>query len=151
VLTNQGLHNAISTEFTRFKREHTNRQRRIDVTERLTEQYFAEHGAMPSASVLERMATLILQDELADATPWKSQNNEYHIQSEREELDYYKGLVAKQVPDTIATTGVDMRTPTRRKRTPAENAHIDREMGGKRKNIYAHRTKTDIMAEMYVL
>lgn len=138
--TIQDAHNDITEQFTQFKRTQTDRASRMDFSNRLTEQYFAINDKIPPVTVLDRLATLILQDELADATPWKSQNNEYHIQSEREELDYYKGLVAKQVPDTIAASGVDMRTPTRRRRTPAENAHIDREMGGKRKNVYRQRT-----------
>lgn len=136
MLTNQQLHDRTSTEFQRYKLTKTSRDHRIEFTKQQTEEYFSDRGEMPSPSVLERMATLILQDELADATPWKSQRNEYHIQSEREELDYYKGLVAKQVPDTMTATGADARTPHRRKRTPAENAHIDRVMGGKRRNDY---------------
>lgn len=132
-ITNEYVHNAINDQFTQYKRNKTSRADRMAFVTGITEQYFAEHDRMPPHTLLDRMATLILQDELTDDTPWKSQNNEYHIQSEREELDYYKGLTARGVPETIAANGVDMRTPTRRKRSPSENAHIDREMGRKRR------------------
>jgi|SRR5690554_2386288 len=132
-ITNEYVHNAINDQFTQYKRNKTSRADRMAFVTAVTEQYFAEHGRMPPHTLLDRMATLLLQDELTDDTPWKSQNNEYHIQSEREELDYYKGLTARGVPETIAANGVDMRTPTRRKRSPSENARIDREMGRKRR------------------
>lgn len=142
--TNQNAHDDITEQFTQFKRIGTDRASRMTFSISLTERYLATNDKIPPVGVLDRLATLILQDELTDATPWKSQNNEYHIQSPREELDYYKGLVARQVPETLAADGIDMRTPTRRQRTPAENAHIDREMGGKRRNDYKSKTSTSV-------
>lgn len=135
-MNNQDAHDAITSEFTRYKAEKTSRADRMAFSERLSEQYFAEHGKWPNGSVLDRLSTLILQDEIADATPWKSQRNEYHIQSPREELDYYKGLTARSIPETIAADGTDKRIPTRRKRLPSENASIDRQAGRKRRNDY---------------
>lgn len=142
VLTNENAQNAITEQFDEYKREKTSRVSRMQFADKLIEDYFALHLKLPPTGVLDRLATLILQDEIADATPWKSRNNEYHIQSPREELDYYKGLVAKNVPESVATDGADYRLPTRRQRTPSENAHIDREMGGKRRNDYKSSSST---------
>lgn len=135
-MNNQDAHEAITTEFTRYKTEKTSRAERMAFSEQLSEQYFVKNGNWPAVSVLDRLSTLILQDELTDATPWKSQRNEYHIQSPREELDYYKGLTARSIPETMATDGTDKRIPTRRKRLPSEYAAIDRQAGRKRRNDY---------------
>lgn len=144
ILTNQNAQDAITKQFDAYKREKTSRDSRMQFANNLVEDYFALHLRVPPTGVLDRLATLILQDELADATPWKSRNNEYHIQSPREELDYHKGLVAKNVPESIATDGNDYRLPTRRQRTPSENAHMDREMGGKRRNDYKSSSSTSV-------
>lgn len=128
------MHAEISEAFSDFKAIRTSRRHRMDFAEELAERYFAEYGKMPDGSVLDRLATLILQDELADKTPWKTRNTEYPIESPRQELDYYNGLTSKQIPDSIGVDGVDYKLPTRRVKTPRENAHIDRELGRKRKN-----------------
>lgn len=135
-ITNQHLHELITDQFTLYKAEGTTREQRVSFVNDVTENYFAQWGKNPPGSALDRMATLILQDELTDNTPWKSQRNEYHIQSPREELDYYKGLTARSIPETMAADGTDKRIPTRRKRLPSENAAIDRQAGRKRRNDY---------------
>lgn len=144
VLSNENAHNAITEQFDEYKSVKTSRESRMVFADDLVEDYLGLHLKIPPVGVLDRLATLILQDEIADATPWKSRNNEYHIQSPREELDYHKGLVAKDVPESLATDGLDYRLPTRRQRTPSENAHIDREMGGKRRNDYKSSPSTSI-------
>ena len=113
MLTIQNLHNAVSMEFTRFKREQTNRQDRIEVTEKLTEQYFSEHGEMPSASVLDRMATLILQDELADKHADKMTRNEYPLLSDRQRETRGRGERSLYAASDVATDGQDYRIKSR--------------------------------------
>jgi len=108
--------------------------------ETLCEAHFEQFGKMPDSNVLDRLASLILFDDLTDDTPWKTQNTEYPIESERQELDYHKGLTARAVPESISTDGKDYRMPTRRIRTPSENAHMDREYEG-RKPVDAKRSK----------
>jgi len=134
--TNQDAHNDITEQFTQFKRIGTDRRSRIDFSIRLTERYLAVNDKIPPVTVLDRLATLILQDEITDPTPYKSRNTEYPITSPRQEADYCKKLTSKGVPESLGTDGVDYRVPTRRQRTPSENAHIDREMGAKRRSRY---------------
>ena len=134
--TNQDAHNDITEQFTQFKRIQTGRSMRMMFSNRLTEHYLAVNGKIPPAPVLDRLATLLLQDEITDPTPYKSRNTEYPITSPRQEADYCKKLTSKGVPESLGMDGVDYRLPGRRQRTPAENAHIDREMGAKRRNNY---------------
>ena len=136
IYTNQQAHNDITEQFTQFKRIGTDRRSRIDFSISLTERYLAVNDKIPPVGVLDRLATLILQDEIADPTPYKSKNTEYPIHSPRQEADYCKKLTSKGVPESLGQDGIDYRLPTRRQRTPSENAHIDREMGAKKRNVY---------------
>ena len=128
------LHRHIDVLFTQAKALNTSREQRLEASDRLIEDYFAHTEKIPDSGALERLATLLLRDELTDATPWKTRNTEYPIESDRQQLDYYNGLTTKQVPESYGVDGVDYRTPTRRIKTPRENAHIDRELGRKRRN-----------------
>lgn len=135
-VTRLGMSMGINLEFIKYKELKTSREHRIKVSDELVEGYFKYNEVIPSSDLLDRLATLILQDEIADPTPYKSRNNEYPIQSPRQEADYCKKLTAKGVPESLGTDFVDYRLPTRRQRTPSENAHIDREMGAKKRNSY---------------
>lgn len=81
-MNTQQLHTAINEAFTDFKSIQTSRRHRMDFAESLTEDYFAEHGKMPDGTILDRLATLILQDELADKHPDKMTREEYPLLSE---------------------------------------------------------------------
>lgn len=109
----------------------TDVQGRILAVERMTDAYVACRGSRPAVAQLDRLASLILRDELTDDTPYKTRNTEYPIESERQELDYYKGLTTRTVPETVGVDGTDYRIPTRRKRTKAENAYMDRKYKAK--------------------
>lgn len=84
VLTNQDAHNEITTQFKRYKREKTSRQVRMTFAEELADDYLTLHGKIPPTGVLDRLATLILQDELADMHPDKMTRNEYPLLSDRQ-------------------------------------------------------------------
>lgn len=94
MLTTKKMHDLISEEFTLFKRDKTTREHRVQFAEALTEQYFADHEFIPEGTVLDRLGTLILQDELADAHPDKMTREEYPLlsedQSERRNEKEYK-------------------------------------------------------------
>ncbi|RDV27764.1 hypothetical protein [Lysinibacillus capsici] len=113
MLTNQDMHNEISSAFTRFKKSKTNRQNRIEYVAKLTERYFLQHEKMPATHVLDRMATLILQDELADIDRMKMRNTEYPLLSETQELYRKKDERSLKAAQDVATDGVDYRIRTR--------------------------------------
>lgn len=113
MLTNQDLHNQITSEFKRFKNSKTSRQHRINFTEQLTEKYFSQHGKMPATSVLDRMASLILQDELADRHPDKMSRNEYPLLSEDQQRVRYGDERSLKAAQDVAVDGVDYRVRTR--------------------------------------
>lgn len=114
---------------------------RCTSVEILCEAHYEQLGRIPDSSVLDRLASLILFDDLTDDTPWKTQNTEYPIESERQELDYHKGLTTRAVPDSLSTDGKDYRMPTRRVRSPSENAHMDREYEGRKADATKGRKK----------
>ena len=105
--TNQDAHNDITEQFTQFKRIQTDRASRIDFSNRLTEQYFAINGKIPPVAVLDRLATLILQDELADKHPDKMTRNEYPLISDTQlDLRHKQEVVTDFITDDDDNTGV---------------------------------------------
>lgn len=100
--------------------------------DRLCEAHYAQVGQMPDSNVLERLASLILFDELTDDTPYKTRNTEYPIESEHKEKRHNDGITSASFADTVGIDGRDYRTPHRRKRTPSENAYVDRNAGRSR-------------------
>lgn len=87
---------------------------RISKVEEVTEAYYEKLERHATSNELERLASLILYEELTDDTPYKTKNTEYPIESERQKLDYYNGLTMRKVPDTIGMDGNDHRLPTRK-------------------------------------
>lgn len=84
--TNQDAHDDITEQFTQFKRNQTDRRSRIDFSIGLTERYLAVNDKIPPVGVLDRLATLILQDELADKHPDKMTREEFPLLSHRQWL-----------------------------------------------------------------
>lgn len=87
---------------------------RVNKVEEVTEAYYDKLERHAASNELERLASLILYEELTDNTPYKTKNTEYPIESERQKLDYYNGLTMRKVPDTIGMDGNDHRLPTRK-------------------------------------
>lgn len=112
-LSRQSAHDLINTEFTRFKREQTTREYRMGFAAHLTEQYYAEHGNMPDGAILDRLGTLILQDELADTHPDKMTREEYPLLSESQRDERVKDERSLNAAQDIATDGVDYRVKNR--------------------------------------
>lgn len=88
------LHRHIDELYTQAKTLDTDRQTRLTESDALIEAYFAHCGYVPDSAPLERLATLILRDELTDTDRMKSRTNEYPIlsddQLERREDGEYK-------------------------------------------------------------
>ena len=106
------LHAQIDAAFDEFKGFRTSRQHRMNFAEQLTEQYFEKHGEMPPCSVLDRLATLILQDELADKDYLKMQKNEYPLLSDSQEKYRNRRKRSMKAADEIAADGKNYRIRT---------------------------------------
>lgn len=112
-LTRQSTHEAISTEFTSFKRTQTTRAYRMQFAEAITERYYADHGNMPDTTILDRLATLILQDELADKHPDKMTRNEYPLLSADQAKVRYEDERSLSAAQDVAVDGADYRVKSR--------------------------------------
>lgn len=113
MITTKKMHDLISEEFTKFKRDKTTREHRMQFAEQLTEQYFADHEFMPDGTVLDRLGTLILQDELADTDIHKTAHNERPLLSDRQAQRRYERENSMKAAQDVATDGKDYRVKTR--------------------------------------
>ena len=111
--TNQDAHNDITEQFTQFKRTQTDRASRIDFSNRLIERYFTINDKIPPTTVLDRLATLILQDELADMHADKMTRNEYPLLSDRQRETRGRNERSLKAAQDVATDGIDYRIKTR--------------------------------------
>ena len=112
-ITTQQMHAEINEAFTDFKAIRTSRRHRMDFAESLTEQYFEQHDKMPEGTILDRLSTLILQDELADTHPDKMTRNEYPLLSDSQRDEREKDEVSFKWSQDVATDGRDYKLPTR--------------------------------------
>lgn len=112
-LTRQSAHDLITAEFTAFKRNKTSREHRMAVAGAITERYYAEHGSMPEGTMLDRLATLILQDELADTHPDKMTREEYPLLSADQAKLRYEDERSLNAAQDVATDGADYRIKSR--------------------------------------
>lgn len=111
--TIQDAHNDITSQFTLFKRTQTDRASRINFSNRLTERYFDINGKIPPVAVLDRLATLILQDELADKHADKMTRNEYPLLSDRQRDTRGRDERSLYAASDVATDGQDYRIKSR--------------------------------------
>lgn len=111
--TNQDAHNDITEQFTQFKRAQSDRASRIDFSNRLTERYLAVNDKIPPVAVLDRLATLILQDELADKHADKMTRNEYPLLSYRQRETRGRDERSLYAANDVATDGQDYRIKSR--------------------------------------
>ncbi len=111
----------ISLLFYLAKRSTTTPEQRIERAEVITESYFKHTGYRPDSKQLDRLASLILRDELADKDRMKVRNKEYPIlsddQFERREL----GEVSFKLADEVGSDGRDYRPQTRLNRRILKN------------------------------
>lgn len=83
---------------------------RVDV---LCEAHYAQVGRMPDGNVLERLASLILFDELTDTHPDKMTREEYPIMSDSQREERLADEVSAVWSEEIATDGRDYTIPSR--------------------------------------
>lgn len=105
----------------------SNRDVRAKEIKLLTDAYVGTVGERPETKQLERLADLLLYEELHDTHPDKVSLAEYPIMSEHQLSRRHSGEVPMKVAEEY---GVDRRCykpPVRRKRTRKETWQIDRE------------------------
>ena len=79
----------------------------------LTDTYVEETGKRPEVVALDRMATLLLNDEITDRDRMKMRNNESPILTESQREKREKGEAAFAWAQEIGADGVDYRPQTR--------------------------------------
>lgn len=103
----------VSLLFYLAKRSKTTPEQRIDRVKVMTDSYVEHTGLRPDHPQLDRLATLILRDELTDKDRMKSRNNEYPIlsddQLERRQSEEVSLVLAMEV----GSDGRDYRPQTR--------------------------------------
>lgn len=96
------------------KKSETTAQERIDKVEQLTEAYFNCRGTAPASAQLDRLASLILRDELTDDTRLnKMSAEEYPLLSDRQRERRHLSEVGLNWSESIAQDGKDWRSKTR--------------------------------------
>jgi hypothetical protein len=139
------LHDDITELQAETKRGELPREVRLGRIEQLTEDYYAKTGEMPDGIALERLADLILYEELTDSDRMKVRNNEYPILSEYQ-FDRRDNVVST-VGDDIENSPSDGRKhlkPTRRTRSDYENKFVNKKAkirNKERKQSYTEFTK----------
>jgi hypothetical protein len=147
------LHEDITKLQTATKRGELPREVRIGKINSLIEEYFGKTGEMPDTVALERLADLVLYEELTDDDRMKVRNNEYPFLSEtqlarRQEGLHARGGTSGEVPlsaaDSVGSDGKSYGIPTRRERNKRENRFVDKEAkirNKERKHNYTEFTK----------
>jgi hypothetical protein len=147
------LHEDITQLQAATKRGELQREVRLGKIRQLTEDYFDKNGEWPDAVSLERLADLVLYEEITDTDRMKARNNEYPFFSEtqlarRQEGLHARGGTSGEVPlsaaDSVGTDGKSYGIPTRRKRNSRENRFVDKEAkirNKERKHQYTEFTK----------
>lgn len=79
-------HALITEEFARFKEGESTQEARLALAYKLTDEYYDQYGDYPHPTVLERLATLLLVEELADRNPHKASVSErpFYTQSQED-------------------------------------------------------------------
>lgn len=126
----------------------SNRDVRAKEIKLLTDAYVGTVGERPEPKQLERLADLLLYEELSNTHPDKMAREEYPIMSDYQLSRRHSGEVSMKVAEEY---GVDRRCykpPVRRKRTRKETWQIDREAKSRneeRRKVYREFTKVQLV------
>ena len=85
-------------------------------TAEITERYYENCGKHAPTDVLERLASLILFDDITDEDRMKARNTEYPILSDDQLDRRERGEVSEVWAESVATDGRDYALPTRENR-----------------------------------
>lgn len=120
------------------------REERIVEVDRVIEEYFANTGNMPDDKSLERLADLLLYEELTDTDRMKVRNNEYPFFSESQFDERHRREASFKLAEEQGVDGRNHRPPIKRQRSNAENRFVDKKaksVNRERKRKYAEFTK----------
>ncbi|WP_425594289.1 hypothetical protein [Bacillus cereus] len=105
----------------------SNRNVRAEEIKSLTDAYVGTVVERPEPKQLERLADLLLYEELHDTHPDKMTREEYPIMSEHQLSRRHSGEVSMKVAEEYGSDCRNYKPPVRRKRTRKETWQIDRE------------------------
>ena len=105
------LHEVINALYAKVKTRPM--QETIDDVRLLTDAYIEETGERPEVIALERMATLILNEEITDKNEHKMSHNEYPIMSDTQQDYRYDREVSLTWAEEVGSDGIDYRPQTR--------------------------------------
>jgi hypothetical protein len=139
------LHEDITLLQQATKRGEMPRALRIVRIEELTDDYYAKAGEMPDIVALERLADLVLYEELTDPNIHKVAHTEYPFLSEHQfdRRDSRESAVGDAI-DNSANDGRRHTKPTRRSRSDYENNFVDKKAkvrNKERRKTYQEFTK----------
>lgn len=105
----------------------SNRDVRAREIKSLTDAYVGTVGERPEPKQLERLADLMLYEELSNAHPDKMAREEYPIMSDHQLSRRHSGEVSMKVAEEYGVDRRNYKPPVRRKRTRRETWRIDRD------------------------
>ncbi|MGH1326197.1 hypothetical protein [Bacillus pretiosus] len=122
----------------------SNRDVRAKEIKSLTDAYVEAVGERPEPKQLERLADLLLYEELRDTHPDKMTLAEYPIMSDHQLSRRHSVEVSMKVAEEYGVDRRNYKPPVRRKRTRKETWKIDREAKSRneeRRKVYREFTR----------
>lgn len=107
------MHHHISAMYKQAKKDELSREERLQASHDVVEAYVAHTGERPDGNALERLATLILREELTDMHPDKMTREEYPIMSDRQRDTRERGELSLKAVQDVGTDGQDYRVQSR--------------------------------------
>ena len=142
----------VNTLATRLRDSHSeaisNRDVRAKEIKSLTNAYVGAVGQRPEPKQLERLADLLLYEELSDTHPDKMTLAEYPIMSDHQLSRRHSGEVSMKVAEEYGSDNRCYKPPVRRKRTRKETWQIDREAKSRneeRRKVYREFTREQVV------
>lgn len=126
----------------------SNRDVRVKEIKSLTDAYVGTVGERPETKQLERLADLLLYEELSDTHPDKVAREEYPIMSDYQLARRHSGEVSMKVAEEYSVDRRCYKPPVRRKRTRKETWQIDKESKSsneERRKAYREFTKVQLV------
>lgn len=124
----------------------SNRDVRAEEIKSLTDAYVGRVGERPEPKQLERLADLLLYEELSNTHPDKMTREEYPIMSDYQLSRRHSREVSMKVAEEYGVDRRNYKPPFRRKRTRKETWRIDREAKSRkeeRRKMYREFTRVE--------
>ncbi len=119
------LDETITEMYARTKAGKMSRQERIEAITALSDAYFDSTGDHPEPAALERMANLVLYEELSDTNKNKMKA-EYPFMSERMEKTRRSGETSEKMAEEYDRFGKNQSKPVRRHLSTYEGIQVDK-------------------------